>query len=489
LDATLLITLLAATTSTSCTPQSYVIGEEELWNIRNAGVHPSRASHSQQLKTQQKNSGQLLFAFHGFISSANDPTSSNPVVSNPSPTIESNTPHKFDIHNSAMTNNSTDAASLLLLHMDEDGIVDLSGYHQLQDGGTKKRKRTSCDTTKLTAVPQIGCIPADSSLLQEVYSSFYILHIKSPEIEENKMTWKSFQSIFASLDKIDQDSWCIETKGDKDYTPDEFLQPKVTQDRGYCSFLVQKQKLEGKMLPLEHLAKEWSQGDCTWIFFGRNVGGGKGGDGTSVEGRPEHTDAVSHDGTWHYQLSGRKTWYLRPTLELMELVRKRSSLESPATMDPALVLEVNCQEGDVLIVNTRLWWHRTQIPPQHVPSVSYARDFFFSQEKREQTLMSNVDGMYAVTDIEEGTIVLREEDVPDCELHRSKDNPNCQVVMLEDEDVYAVVSIRPIKAGEFFCVAESDDDDDDDDGADGDSEDGYDYDDDEDGEGLGSGRE
>lgn len=359
-----------------------------------------------------------------------------------------------------MTNTVADVASLLLQHMDDDGIVDLIGYQRVE--GTKKRKRSRGDAKTLAAVPQIGSLPDDTSLLQAVYSSFYILHIKSPEVEENKVTWKSFQSIFASLDSVDQESWCIETKGDKEYTPDEFLQPKVTQDRGYCSFLVQKRKLEGRLLPLEHVAKEWSQGDCTWIFFGRNVGGGKGGDGTCVEGRPEHTDAVSHDGTWHYQLSGRKTWYLRPTLELMDLVRSRSSPEDPSTMDPSLVLEVTCQEGDVLIVNTRLWWHRTQIPPQHLPSISYARDFFFTQEQRDQMLMSNVDGMYATTDIEEGTIVLREEDVPECELHRSKDNPNCKVVMLEEEDVYAVVSIRPIKAGEFFCVAESDDDDDDD---------------------------
>jgi hypothetical protein len=72
--------------------------------------------------------------------------------------------------------------------------------------------------------------------------------------------------------------------------------------------------------------------------------------------------------------------------------------------------------------------------------------------------MTNVDGLYATNDIEEGTIVFKEADMPDCELHRSKDNPNCQVVELNDgSGVCAVVSLRPIAAGEFFCVPESSD--------------------------------
>ena len=48
--------------------------------------------------------------------------------------------------------------------------------------------------------------------------------------------------------------------------------------------------------------------------------------------------------------------------------------------------------------------------------------------------------------------------MPDCELHRSKDNPNCELVELED-GCMAIISCRDIQAGEFFCVEESDDDD------------------------------
>jgi SET domain-containing protein len=53
-------------------------------------------------------------------------------------------------------------------------------------------------------------------------------------------------------------------------------------------------------------------------------------------------------------------------------------------------------------------------------------------------------------------------------LHRSKTNPNCQVVELEDdeggESYMAVVTLRDIKAGEFFSILDSDDEDDSDNG-------------------------
>jgi hypothetical protein len=370
-----------------------------------------------------------------------------------------------------------DLPSLLLDTMDADGIVDITGYKE----GSKKRKRSD-STVRLSSVPQLNCIPSDSSLLQSMYSAFYVLHIQSPDLQthmdsksSSTLTWKGIQGLFASLDPADQETWCIETKESKKYTPQHFLQPKVIQDEGYCSFLIQKKKpwLEGlessslitssssssssTTLPLECLTPDWSQGECTWIFFGRN---GSGSD--SMDGRPEHTDAVSHDGTWHYQLSGRKTWFLRPTDELIQLLASGSPKASQtSTLDPNLVLEVHCEENDVLLINTRLWWHRTKIPPQHLPSVSYARDFHFSlgDNPIDTSHMSNVDGMYAVSDIEKGCVIFREEDIPDCELHRSRDNPNCEVVMLEDEGMYAVISIRPIKSGEFFCVAESDDED------------------------------
>jgi len=71
--------------------------------------------------------------------------------------------------------------------------------------------------------------------------------------------------------------------------------------------------------------------------------------------------------------------------------------------------------------------------------------------------MCNVDGLYVTNDIEEGVVIFTEDTMPDCSLHRSTE-PNCEVVEMED-GMQAIVSTRPIKSGEFFCVANSDDED------------------------------
>jgi hypothetical protein len=127
-------------------------------------------------------------------------------------------------------------------------------------------------------------------------------------------------------------------------------------------------------------------------------------------------------------------------------------------------MEVVCSEGDVFIINTRLWFHQTTIPVQPKPSVSLARDFRFQANEAATDpdapavgTMSNVDGMYARNRIEEGTIIFTEDDMPNAELHVSSSDPNCRVVALDDGSS-AVVALRPIATGEFFCVAPSDDD-------------------------------
>lgn len=81
--------------------------------------------------------------------------------------------------------------------------------------------------------------------------------------------------------------------------------------------------------------------------------------------------------------------------------------------------------------------------------------------------MSNVDGLYATNDIDEGVVIFTKETMPDCSLHRSK-NPNCEIVETEDGQL-AIMSARKIKSGEFFCVANSDDE-----SSEGDEEDGSD---------------
>ena len=237
----------------------------------------------------------------------------------------------------------------------------------------------------------------------------------------------------------------------------------MTKDRAYCSFVVQHSKEVYtdtlSTLPFQEFDTTSIQYETAlWFFFGRNPIGN-----INMDGRPEHTDAISHSGTWHYQLSGCKRWLVRPTTELMNQL---DCLDVNTTSS----FDVKCNQGDVLMINTRLWFHQTIIPPQRIPSVSYARDFriidkgtrpfIAKQSIDDNCTMTNVDGVYATSDISQGTIIFTEADMPDCELHRSSTDPNCEVVEIED-GTSAVVASRPIVSGEFFCVPESSDDDDD----------------------------
>lgn len=299
----------------------------------------------------------------------------------------------------------------------------------------------------------------NDAAIEDAYRKCQALYIpKISTSTKDALTWKDLGGLFESLDK-DKESWCIENGG-KVVSPTLFLQAGHV---GYSSFLLQKDApiLQNTMksLPVCKLVKSWSHGSCLWFFFGVNTTS-KDTNNEDLQGRPEHTDSVSHDGTWHYQLSGYKRWYLRPTEELLE------------TCPEATSTIIDCHEGDVIVVNTRLWWHRTVIPPQPTPSVSYARDFYIkaaaddgAEGESQQEPMSNVDGLYAANDVECDTIIFTEHDMPDCELPHSSINPNCKVVELDDGSS-ALVSTRLIRSGEFFCVAEdeeSDDDEEDDD--------------------------
>eukprot|EP01062_Namystynia_karyoxenos_P067943 TRINITY_DN62093_c0_g1_i1.p2 TRINITY_DN62093_c0_g1~~TRINITY_DN62093_c0_g1_i1.p2 ORF type:complete len:413 (+),score=112.98 TRINITY_DN62093_c0_g1_i1:67-1305(+) len=193
--------------------------------------------------------------------------------------------------------------------------------------------------------------------------------------------------------------------------------------------------------------------ECVWFFLGRNTAA------ECMPGRPEHTDDVTHCGTWHLQLQGAKTWHLRPTEELLQ----RNPSLSPCT--------VTCRPGDVLVVNTRLWWHRTELPDTRGAaeglSVSYARDFRLvdaqpgggdADDDDESADMTNVEGLYAPQVVPAGSVVATADDMPDCSLPRSKE-PNCVVTdtKVGRRTVMALVALREIAAGEWFSVAPSDD--------------------------------
>jgi len=415
-------------------------------------------------------------------------------------------------------------------------------------------------------------IPRDD--FHNAFDTYQALHItgfvpRSDHPNERICNADSIQPLFDSLNDKDKASWCIEganttrINNELSILPSQFLNVKnMTPQRGYCSFLVQHSKVQleelvTSRLPMVHLpvasggvphncmtgkVMEVKYGPCLWIFFGKNHPHVDNNDNNNnnnneltsmLHGRPEHTDSVTHDGTWHYQLSGTKIWRLRPTTELLRRVeeydnnqqlsvvsgtkRRRSELSNDKNAGDNNVdedstnlfskIEVVCKEGDILFLNTRLWFHSTLIPPQDVPSVSYARDVYLlpdstaddskkngvsnrkerdEEEEEEESTMKNVDGTYATEDIDAETVLFTEHTMPNCELHRSRTNPNCQVVELEDDNLggegsssyMAVVTLRTIKAGEFFSILESDeeeeddsdDDDDDDDDDNGDWE-------------------
>jgi len=402
---------------------------------------------------------------------------------------------------------------------------------------------------------------------EKMYSHFQVLHIRgfdgetidasssSPATGETSFQAGDVKSLFESLSVKDKDSWCIENEARNDdqggASPEEFLDTGNYVHRGYCSFLVQHSKdvmedlLDNRLpvvdLPIEKeksIAKDddcneqncasfstdnfklrsdvmrVNYGPCLWFFFGKNkVEDMSQNENSTLQGRPEHTDSVTHDGTWHYQLSGTKIWKLRPTTDLLnrmkkdepkqnnedddgmpcenlakkrKLITEKNESEYSVSRENDLrekeFIEVECKQGEIIVLNTRLWWHSTMIPPQDVPCISYARDIYFpcsyaengatkeGSENDHRThvhdqsaSMTNVDGTYAAEYIEDSTILFTEHTMPDCELHRSKSNPNCHVVQLQDESTgesyMAVVSLRDIKAGEFFCILESDNED------------------------------
>jgi len=101
-----------------------------------------------------------------------------------------------------------------------------------------------------------------------------------------------------------------------------------------------------------------------WIFVGCNV------TETAMRGRAEHVDDVGASGTWHKQLSGRKDWRIRPL----------------GGGNGAFV-EVRCEAGDLLFLDTSTMLHQTSIPGrpggtkrEDVPwSISVAREFYLPQ--------------------------------------------------------------------------------------------------------------
>ena len=319
---------------------------------------------------------------------------------------------------------------------------------------------------------------------QEKYVVLYRPSNNNNRVNKMDLNLNTVAAVFKDSNDEIKKSFCVENSGNGTDLNEKIVFDTKSDNKynkWYASFIAQHDekllnKLNTKLLPIPFIDTNVFHSDIIWFFIGKNI------DQTCpLEGRAEHTDSVTHDGTWHYQCSGEKIWEIRPTQKLINIINNSKkkmmnnsnnnnnnnieTKQEQLTMDNKMIIK--CQAGDVLLINTKLWWHHTKIPPtnnaNHQVSISYARDIYFESNKPTNTNlnnMTNVDAVYASKSIKAGNVVLTEDDMPDCELPRSND-PNCAVTML-DNGQGALIAIKNIDEGDFFSIANSSSSDDDD---------------------------
>ena len=165
---------------------------------------------------------------------------------------------------------------------------------------------------------------------------------------------------------------------------------------------------------------------------------------------------------------------VRPMQQHDEWAGEAPAIESSVCVDVA---------GDIFMLNTRLWWHKTELLKDDTSecSISIARDFYCpavslsskrqrsdegneearggneSNDSEDEDIFTNRDGIYAAKAVSAGQVILTEAEMPDCELVRSQ-KPNAFVSENADTGEGCLVALRDIAPGEFLSVAPSDDD-------------------------------
>lgn len=234
---------------------------------------------------------------------------------------------------------------------------------------------------------EIGSSPESACTL---YKKHGLLLLKNAAQDKPLPGYDMMAEIFKNFPEVVDKTWCVENKQSGKLSPAEvFGGDSFRQGSYYSSFLMQGsetgmscllQKLpfaEPSMLMSEQY--ETSHEQCAWLFFGNNED-----PMTPLTGRAEHADSVEHAGTWHIQCSGKKTWIIRPldNLQLWADAGCRCPrLGTTADFDGFRRLHVQCEQGDLLVINTRLWYHHTQLPHTSCPSLSVARDFRWTKDE------------------------------------------------------------------------------------------------------------
>jgi len=172
-------------------------------------------------------------------------------------------------------------------------------------------------------IPTINSTESNSSsyewenVIKDIYAQNQILHIRNAAAWHNKnqkgmFDYSDICHLQARKASMISETFCVENPEHQSKplsASQVFGGPKQRPSASwYSSFLVQHDaaalKDTMKKLPFACppvlRSKEVHHSDHVWIFVGDNR------KRKPMPGRPEHTDAVAHAGTWHYQLSGSK---------------------------------------------------------------------------------------------------------------------------------------------------------------------------------------
>lgn len=215
-----------------------------------------------------------------------------------------------------------------------------------------------------------------------------------------------------------------------------------------------------------------------------------------LTGRAEHVDEVLHSGTWHVQLAGSKTWYLRPNPDANAWKEESSdgvpdlrqylpdTTRSEKNMPHVQVQQsdggqvrlcCHVQQGDFFVLNTRAWYHRTELPVNNNQynswSISMARDFNLPEPP-----------LVCEDDVGQGEVILEEDDIPEhfprtteqdgrpieanCALAEvflegDQDGTNSADGQEEDEDTESpivLVALRDVRKGEPLVLQRGEED-------------------------------
>jgi hypothetical protein len=249
-----------------------------------------------------------------------------------------------------------------------------------------------------------------------------------------------------------ENQWTVENSGD--CTNDASLTPSTISkslDRSfYVSTIIHRQDADAleqlvNLLPkTPDVFQDLQITGGAWLFMGHVGGESSNKRKRSMVGRAEHVDEVSHSGTFHCQVAGTKTWWLRPHPELFDNPPDVSLIPG-AEKDKAWKLKVQVQEGDVFCLNTKIWYHYTELPQDAEWSMSVARDFYLP--------------IPCPQDTSKGEVIWEEENIPD-DMPRTTE-PNCALIQVQDEEEdeddddgkIVLVALQDIPQGELLSIA------------------------------------